>query len=199
MQKLLEFSHDELVKKLGRVTARLRPLFAACVAERLLPYAEVFLRARGGRYIETVQNALEMIWCFGKGAPIDEGFRQHTVDECMKIIEYAEEVDTEDSILASDTVAAIVYGLRAIGNEDPKEPAWAAQCAYDIVFRFAESQSAENSTVSSIEAHPIVQQELDRQLRDIEILKNLGQIANADVINNMREAARRQAQNIFKA
>lgn len=195
---MIEFFHEAIANRLAEVSARLRPLFAALVVERLLPHAEVFFQGKEPQLLKTTKNAVELLWRFGITGTIEEHERQQTLTECVKVIQYAEEIDTEDALLASDAVAAIVYGLRAIESDDPKEPAWAAQRAYDTVFRFAQGQSAEGSSAANIEEHPVVQQELERQMSDIMILRNL-RSADAATINDLRNAARRQSKNLFSA
>ncbi len=98
--------------------------------------------------------------------------RQQAVEACMAAIQRAE-IDTEVALFASDAAAAIAHGLRAITDRDPREAAWAAQRAYDTVFRLAKSQSTATDSVANIDAHPVVQQELERQVNDIVTLKNL--------------------------
>jgi hypothetical protein len=87
--------------------------------------------------------------------------------------------------------------LRSAASGEAQESAWAAQRAYDAVFRFAESQLEEDSLSSDIDVHPVVQQELERQLSDITTLQNLDANVAAAVIGNLRNIARQQAETLF--
>jgi uncharacterized protein YjaG (DUF416 family) len=196
---MIEFSHDELAKKLADVSPRVRPLFAASIAERLLPQAMLFLRTQNSRLLGTAENALGLLWRLGAAGAIQENDRREAVDQCMAVIRHAEQVDTEDALLASDAVAAIAYGLRAIGSDDPSEAAWAAQRAYDTVFRFAEGQRGQRRSATDIDTDPVVQQELERQISDIATLKSLSPVESTETIDKLRQAARQQAQTIFSA
>lgn len=102
--------------------------------------------------------------------------------------------DTEVALL-DDTLAALAYSVRSIISDSPDNGIWSAQRAYDAVdFFVSASINAEIYTDSSevmVASHPIVQQELIRQerdLREIEALPSNMEIAQAIVSRSMSEA-----------
>lgn len=196
---MIEFNHKEVAESLRSIPARVRPIFSALIAERLYPSAEGFFRREDPGVLEAVEGAMGLLWQYGYDGTVDEDVLQQAVDACMGAIQHAEEADADAAPFASDAVAAITYGLRAIQNGDPQDCAWAAQRAYDSVFLFVENQSAEGSSVAEIDAHPIVQQELGRQANDIVTLGKLESAVDAKLIDDLRDAAHRDARSVFSS
>jgi hypothetical protein len=115
------------------------------------------------------------------------------------------DASTDAAFFAENAAAAIAYGLRAIASEDPNETVWAAQRAYDTVDRYVMKEERDLGvewTEAKIRAHPVIQQELQRQLNDIKTLQtlsgaNVTEQDNKIKLAKLREVAQEQAQSIL--
>lgn len=190
---MFEFNFNKLVTSLSNVNTELRPLFAALVAERLHQNAVSFFEHNAPDFLDGVTNALELLWRYDAYPLLKQDDIEQALAICLEAITFAEEMDSEDSLYASDAVAAIAYGLRAINCDDARESAWAAQRAYDTVFRFAEANCAQ----TDINAQSVVQREFERQLKSIESLKCVDKFSCTDVINNLRTTAQKDSETVF--
>lgn len=79
--------------------------------------------------------------------------------------------------VAEDAAAAAVFALRAMRSDDTQDVAWAARRAYDTSDREALGALNVGAVGESGERyvlhHPIVQRELQRQLRDLEAVSGI--------------------------
>jgi hypothetical protein len=100
------------------------------------------------------------------------GPRTNTLENhILSLIPDEEDDSSIQGSLVDDACSGLVYTLRSLGAESARNAAWAARRAYDLVDRYASlllnesSYSAEGE--ESILRHPLVQQELRRQRRDL--------------------------------
>lgn len=222
-----------MARRLGGLSARMRALFAAMIAERLFPHAAEFFGRRDPRVSDELRLALELLWKYGANGVLNHRERDAALAACMAAIRTAAEhasgvltgvqrkvaeesgaralrlrdvdaqlPDADAAFFAENAAASIAYGLRATASDDPSEPAWAAQRAYDTVDRFVMMQERSAGAEwgeTRIRSHPVVQQELQRQANDIEKLETLGNAREQGEakLMELRKLARHQAESIF--
>jgi uncharacterized protein YjaG (DUF416 family) len=196
-----KFDHETLAKKLLAIPSPQRVLFAAATAERLFPKIVDFFQTDRPDMSEKLRSALDLVWAVGGGDAVDIMKRDSALGECMTAIQTAAADGSDQAFFAENAAASIAYGLRAIGSDDPKEPAWAAQVAYDTVDRYAMMEERELDiewTEEQILAHPVVQRELERQLKCINMLEALvGSSVKEDVVK-LRKITEQQALSVFE-
>lgn len=236
---MIEFDHAQLAQRLAPLPTRLRPVFAAMVAERLLPHGTAFFEESGVGVLRPLRLALDQIWRYGNGESIAKAELDQALEASMAAIQAAAKVATvgetipltgvqrkaaeelgatptklrdipgnhqeaSTAFYAESAASSIAYGLRAISSDDPREPAWAGQSAYDAVDRFVLMEERNRDkpwTEGQIRSHPVIQQELQRQLRDIDGLVRLSAKPDSskDQLATLREVARSQARTVFSA
>lgn len=199
---MTDFDRGALTGRLARLPGDLRLLFAAMAAERLLPTAQAFLRARDASDAEQLRRALDVLWRRGGGEPVDASASDAGLASCEALVDAAAEEDSEESLLAENAAAVVLFGLRSLRSKDPEELGWAAQRAYDTVDHVATADEPDLEAFrdnARILAHPVVQQELRWQLDDVRALEELAtkaRIAPEDV-QALRDEARRQARSVL--
>jgi len=191
------FVEGELVESLERLSARLRVVFAAACAERLLPAYIASPTPAGDP--SALRGILSRLWEDLEGKPMTELEVDAELDACMGIIENI--VPGEDNAgaavvdhaLAEDAASATAYALRCRRSGDGKEAAWAARRAYETVDQYVVDREGVNLNAVGAEEllieHPLVQAELERQHRDLD---DLGAAA-ADKVSHVARRFRDRA------
>jgi len=199
---MVTFDRPALAEGLANLPGRSRVLFAAAAAERLFPHADGFFRGRDPGGLEQVRKALDLLWGYGSNGRVGDGERDAALSACEASIRAAAEEGSDEALFAENAAAAIAYGLRTMRADDPQEPSWAAQVAYDTVDHFVLMEEAarnEDRSEEQIRAHAVVQRELQRQLDDLVALEALAARGggDADDVARLRDGAKQQALSIF--
>lgn len=112
------------------------------------------------------------------------------VDEILALLP---EEDTQRWLqfsLADDALASLVYAIRFILTPDTQEVAWAGRRAYEAAdqaaLRRLDIRPATTEGELAVLSHPIVQRELARQRRDLDILR---QGPESEAIEKLRALA----------
>lgn len=194
---MLTYDEEKLLRELSGMSTSRRTAYAAAAAQRLFPaLAGASEAVANGDAVIALRKALERTWehALGKRMTDAEIEMAHGVCESLLPPEH-EGVWTFARAYAEDAVAAIQYAVRTAERGDPQEAAWAARCAYESADYYVVNEvGIEDET--QILAHPHVQHELARQVRDIEQLATLADEASAIALVRDRaiaEAAERMA------
>lgn len=190
---LARFDEAEWSIQLNRLHAKRKAAFAATCAERMFPvYARFCVLMQGGQP-EVLREILTRLWDDIEGMPMSG----HEINSRLKIVmEAIPQKDEGGFILeqaaAEDAGAALAYALRCRRTGSAVEAVWAARRAYEAIdynvinLEFI-STNADRSE-EQILAHPLIQQELLRQKRDIDEL-----IQQKITVKHLRERSSQEA------
>jgi uncharacterized protein YjaG (DUF416 family) len=174
----LQYDEKDLVVRLDRLPSNRRPIFAASCAQRLLPAYAVFSKASNGRFNDRLPEILSLLWddleeirC---QQPIDV---TRCIDVAIGLIQGDDATEwIPEQAPAENAAEAVAYAFTCRLSGSSQEAAWAARQVYDALDYVLVSRLRIDinnpADTTRIVAHPLVQAELSRQLRD---LKNLQQ------------------------
>ena len=188
---MLKFDETRLLKKLASLEVHCRVAFAAACATRLLPVFEEYAGQHAPHDSQLLRRALDLVW----GSVIEDAWQQNDVEKALESVEKVVPEEADNWTLlhayAEDAVAATQFSLSALVSNDPQESAWAARRAYSIVDQAATSELVVDFRKADAEcrilSHPLVQQELTRQMRDLHDLE--GATRNTATFKRMRDRA----------
>lgn len=191
----IRFEENQLRERLSVLPQLAAVAFAATCAVRLENTARS-LNANE-RANEPLSRSVEGVVAYlGNGFPFDT----LAVEEELAVVMPDE--DSSPGLTAAvveDAAAAMIYTLRAIREDDPQNVVWAARRAYETADR--EVLSALNvGSVGEFEEeyilqHPVVQTELQRQLRD---LNAVFEVAGDVSVKLVAIVARARSENILR-
>jgi hypothetical protein len=99
------------------------------------------------------------------------------LEQVMSAIPGEDEDWTPLHSFADDAASSTAYAIRTYLSKDPQEAVWASRRCYDAVDLAAQQDPANISATTFDEkrllAHPLVQQELNRQRLDLEQLERV--------------------------
>lgn len=190
--------YDELniICKLDRLDPTRKVAFAAACAERQLPGYVAFSKTTGRGDPDALRAILERVWRDVMGERMADEELAVVLDRCTSLIPQEDEGPwVTEQAYAEDAASAVVYALRARKAGESQEAAYAARVAYEaldhhVINRLGIEVDAE------VLAHPIVQEELARQQRDLDELHTFGGDP-AEVIARLRDRARAEAAIFF--
>jgi uncharacterized protein YjaG (DUF416 family) len=105
-------------------------VFAAAVAERLLPVYSFFSRKTGRGNPHSLTEILDRLWRDIDGIPMTPGELQQNIDLSMELIPKEDEKPwVPEQYWAEDAAVAVVYALRTRQSGNPQHAAWAARRA----------------------------------------------------------------------
>jgi len=171
---VLTFSQAQLVGELEQLPARMRTIFAAGCAERILPAYERFSRRTGLGDDVALQGVLARLWADLAGDRMSKIESESGVSMCRRLSADAED-HVADQVAAEDAAAAVAYALACGLNGRAEDAGWAGCRAYEAVFAFVirneciDVNTPYGKRVARGE-HPLLQAELVRQRRDIDEL-----------------------------
>jgi len=169
---ILRFNDESLKKELDRIAVPLRVVFAAAVAERLLPAYVSFSQKTGRGNPHLLTEILDRLWRDIDGIKMSPEELQQNIDLSMELIPQEDEKPwIPDQAWAEDAAVAVVYSLCTRQNGKSQDAVWAARRAYDALDHFVTTQEdIDPSTVGAEErilSNPLIQQEFMRQQRDL--------------------------------
>jgi hypothetical protein len=167
---IIRFDEDRLKNELSLMSADRIAAFAVSCSERICHDARDVAGPEPARLLDKVCNAL---WAkLGSEIQPLVDFEQDLLD----IMPDEEDDPTFDAAVVEDACAALIYAIRSFDDDAPQNAAWAARRVYETTDRFAASMIGGTEYTDLVEQvirnHPVVQRELERQNRDVEILKN---------------------------
>lgn len=184
---MYEFHEENLVAQLSATSKIAKTAFALAAATRLLPMYIAYAKEADIELNSLPKSTLHTMW---KVVRTDTPGQLDVLESAAKVL--LNLMPSEDDIwneyhpLAEDAIAAIVYALQAYLTNDPQESAWAARRGYEAADQFSikelEIDFEEDGAELALLMHPIVQQELIRQSRDLELAIS-GDIESLHVIS----------------
>ena len=123
---------------------------------------------------------------------------QANLDRCMALIPDEDDGPwIPEQAAGEDAGAAVAYALRCRQNGRGQEAAWSARRAYEALDHYVINHEDIDVNLPGAEeevlAHPVVQSELARQLRDLEDLSLMG----PDAALRLRDRAAAEAASFF--
>ncbi|HXY57843.1 MAG TPA: DUF416 family protein [Methylocystis sp.] len=175
---MMIYDESHLIKMLDALPRELRTAFAALCAERLAPAYAAFAGRLGSLDAAKLTSILGRLWLALNGEPITGEEIQSDLDLCMTLIQADDEGQWSSlRAYAEDAVASVAYALRAQQNGESQEAAWAARRAYEAIDHFVINRdkidTSEVGAEKRIIDHPLVQQELAQQQKDLDDLNAL--------------------------
>jgi len=200
--EILNFNEDLLTTELDRIVFPLRVIFAATVAERLLPAYGNFAYKSGRGDPNMLTEILERLWQDIQGTQMDSDELQQNIDLSIKLIPREDDIPwIPDQAWAEDAVAAVTYALRSRQNGTSRESAWAARRAYEALDHFVASREDIDPNIVGAEervlSNPLVQDELMRQQRDLRELFTEAQQDIATLAQKLRQRAKAESASVF--
>ena len=163
---------------------------------RVLAAYVAFCSHSGRGAQSTLANLLDRSWSalLGHAMPLEE--LRTALATCMALIPGEDDEPWVDSqIYAENAASAIAYTLKTLDGGAAQDATWAARTAYEALDSFVINKlGIENE--AQILAHPVVQAEFARQLRDLDELR-VASPAPAAMIVRLRARAREEATIFF--
>lgn len=168
--------------------------FSAACAERLLPFYICYVKQQNfdsNPYF----TALDYIWNCLERMEFDELATRRLLMECERALPNEDNAWKAGCPYADDTTAAVLYCLRFLLSRDQQEAIWAAKRAYEVADNFVIAQ--ENYPIDSHDGelkilhHPVIQNELARQLRDLRELQLV--VSDSSALQRLCRDLRRNA------
>ncbi len=173
MTERLRFDRQELLARLNLLSAHGRVAFAAACATRLGKGYECWSARSGGGDPVAFGRLLSRLWGDLCGAALTHAESADLESASLELLLDEDAVGT-DGAAAADGVAALAYAVRCRRTGAAQDALWVAQRAYDAVdghvVRVASVDLNTLCAEDRILSHPLIQQELARQLRDLEQL-----------------------------
>lgn len=148
--------------------------FAATCSERLLPFYRCYVEEKNELNDDPYVSALISVWHCVETMERYENVRD-LLEECEAKLPAEEDAWKVGCPYAGDGAAVILYSLRFLFSKDQQEVIWAARRAYEVADNFVcnlqEQCLGSPNGENSILRHPIIQNELTRQLRDLRELE----------------------------
>jgi hypothetical protein len=155
------FEPNKLLSRLRLLSPERRASFALACAERLQTYREF---ADDSNAVTLVRNALDTAFdCIsGNTASLE---RLRTLSMALEEAPY----------LDDDAAASAAYAVRCLLSGKAENAVWAAQRGYDARDRAAQNQ-VESDTITAADenrilSYPSIQEELERQMSDLDTLE----------------------------
>lgn len=183
---MTNFNETVLVQTLALFSPRVRVAFAASAAHRLLENFQIYSRHYQFTPVTHPEKILERLWDQLHSAQIDDQYWSETLDQVMASFPDESEKWSIWRPLADDALASLAYASECLRNSDAQEAAWAARRAYEAAdqaaIRILDIQPGTPDAERTILAHPVVQRELERQERDIDMCKRLNEKAAIEAL-----------------
>jgi len=199
---ILRFNEESLKTDLNRIAVRLRVVFAAAVAERLLPAYVTFSHKTGRGNPHLLTEILDRLWRDIDGIKMDPEELQQNIDLSMELIPQEDEIPwIPDQAWAEDAAVAVVYALCTRQNGKSQESAWAAGRAYEALDDFITTQEDIDPDSAGAEerilSNPLIQAEFMRQQRDLRELVAVDLQDVSALAQKIRQRAKAESVSVF--
>jgi hypothetical protein len=193
----MTYDEGALKSSLDHLPAKLQSVFAALCAERLAPAYPPFAM-RNRRPPMQLAKLLAKLWQDLLGLAMTREDLQASLDESVALVPDDDDTFVGVPFYASDAAAAVAYAFSARLTGDAQEAAWAARRAYEALDHFvtpAYEPGIEPAPIHmSLIAHPLVEEELARQRRDLKELRTLsGAPLSKAILQELRARAQTEA------
>jgi uncharacterized protein YjaG (DUF416 family) len=197
----LRIDEPALLQRLERLPRQSRTIFAAAVAQRLLPAYARFWKKTGKGDPTRLTAILGQLWGDLDGTKTSQEAQQESIDLCISLIPPEDfEPWCQEQFYADDAAAALAYALRSRESGNAEEAAWAARRAYNALDHFVIAKEDidinKPGAEETVLAHPIIQAELARQDRDLlDLSANRSDISR--IADQIRQRAKAEAETMF--
>lgn len=171
----LTFSEANLLSSLSGMEDRAMVAFAAACATRQLSCYEAYAAKFATPCAQEMGKYVAQVWEAIEHAGASDIDWQQSLESIMNLAPGESDSWTPLHAYADDAIASLAYSVRCLIKKDAQEAAWAARRAYESVDQAAikalnpELNGPESE--ARIRSHPVVQRELQRQLRDLQLLR----------------------------
>ncbi|WP_437734435.1 DUF416 family protein [Sorangium sp. So ce1335] len=175
------FSDERLLEMLSKMAPHQQLAFGAVRCERMLPSYQTFMREVGWRDVAPLREALDAVWVACESERITDAQLGELLSKCEECAPSSENFTSLYTSSAQDAVFAICSLLDFLLDGDVARVVSAARFSIDSVDLIVQEREAMDPRdplrEHKILAHPLMQQELLRQQRDLE---EASQIAPGD-------------------
>lgn len=197
-----EYNEAANIRALQRMGIDARVLFAMQCATRLLPAYHNFYKVTGRGDPQMLEQIAARVWADLATPHVSGSDTTQMIELCSTLIPAEDESwDESTQPYAEDAAAALAYALRARVTGEAQEAAWAGRRAYEARVHYARAlleKSHDHVTDSEISHHPAVQNELERQRRDLDELgKHDVFPLGPDVLERLRLRAEHEGTLVF--
>lgn len=200
---VLEFSHDDLCKKLSSLPRRLRTAFAAACAQRLMPaYAASASRNLNANPQQAIKILAEL-WNDIQSGSSDPDKLKRDVESCDTLIPDHDGSYFDGFEHADNAMCSLAYAAESELKGGVEEAAWAAGRCYESLFHAVKNTFGDGRSpaeMARIRSLPLIQAELRRQEADLADLqlaaKNPG--SEPAIIAQVRRRAQVEAEFFFR-
>jgi uncharacterized protein YjaG (DUF416 family) len=198
---ILRYNEPSMMAQLDRMAVPFRVIFATAAAERLLPAYVHFSHKTGSGNPNLLMGILERLWRDIQGIPMDSEELQQNIDLAMKLIPDEDDILIPGQEWTDDPAAAVAYALRCRQNGKSQDSVWAAGRAYAALDQFVSNLEDIDPNVVGAEerilSHPLVQDELMRQQRDLRDLAAANLQDQSALAQKIRERAKTEYIDVF--
>jgi uncharacterized protein YjaG (DUF416 family) len=138
-------------------------------------------------------EAHDLVWrAIESGLSIDTSSLEEQLLEAMPD---EDEDGSFESAVVEDACAAMIYTMRSLRADAAQNAAWSARRTYETADRYASSflnvPEYGDAAEEQILRHHTVQLELQRQMRDLDILKS-SNLADANILADLKALVRNE-------
>lgn len=193
---ILKFDEKTLVSDLRQLPRWARLTFAASVASRMSHAYTAYINAGGKGDPTLITATLEFVWRNILAAADHHDQIRGYLESIMQLIPPEDVTVNSLNAYAEDALSSSAYTLRTCLSGEPQEAAWAARCTYEAVDEYVieliKIPPGSHEAETSILAHPLMQQELNRQKRDVSDLQTYAASDPEVVISSFRDRSMRE-------
>jgi len=164
------YRRPELEQQLRQLTPDKRIVFAAAIAERIMPQYRRFCRETGQGNLDFLRHTLNWLWDDILERKLPDQFIEDLRDQCEALIPGDDAIWVEATAYAQDAVGAIYCVLSSRITGDIADTIGAAQficdTIYDSIMRRVDVDLRKSDWYEIVLNDPVMQQELARQSRD---------------------------------
>lgn len=200
-----QFVEGEARDLLEKLPPKLRVVYAACCAERLIPNYARYTARTGYGNPALLMGALDMLWRHLEGEEYSDEAIKTIISQCMFVTPEQEGWPwSEETSRASDAAVATIYALEAHSSETCQEALWAGRTVFDSldehIVDIIGVNVADPSSSRMIREHPLFQEEVKRQRRDLNDLLRIAGTPDLLVrfMRELRERAQAEAPHVFQ-
>lgn len=203
MKRAYELLMEELEQQYKSVEVNVRGLLNLAMIERMMPVLRAFA-VETRRDISLWEAAVEVLWKAAEGDRDSSGTAK-LCEECIAAVPEDGQTESDYETFAQNTVINIYEALAHLLDHDPEHSIQISSNIYDTVDGYAQldlydvpdlAGKASQIDEASIADHPIVKQEVRRQLSDLNRLRCTPNFTE-DAIREMRSQWRSDQRQVF--
>ncbi|WP_437727729.1 DUF416 family protein [Sorangium sp. So ce861] len=166
------FSDDRILQMMSRMATHQQLAFGAACCERMLPNYQTFMREVGWGDVAPLREALDTVWVACESGCVAHAQLRKMLSICEECAPNSEDFTSIYTSSAQDAVFAICSLLDFVLDGDVARVVSAARFSIDSVDLIVQEREAMDPRdplrERKILEHPLMQQELLRQRRDLE-------------------------------